>query len=376
MLLTMVSLTHIYLYRRFVSDVWEDGRARIFGKRVIICLALTILVGIPLSRALGGVSGKTLAYVAFTYFGLLGVLLPLLISLDLARAGYLLFTRRRAEVDEDRRKFLARGMAMATAVGATATGAVGVAEAASDPQLRSVEVPIKGLPADLEGLTIAQLSDVHIGAILRKDFLMPVVQRVNALKPDLVVVTGDLVDGSVANLGEHVAPLADLKSTFGTYFVTGNHEYYSGADAWIAFLKEQGLVVLDNRRVEITRGSTPFDLIGVHDWRAKGFGHKYDFEAAVKDRDKDKVSILLSHQPKAIHDAAKEGIDLVLSGHTHGGQIWPFNFAVQLVQPYVAGLHAHTDKTWIYVHTGTGFWGPPVRVGTQSEIALLTLRTA
>ncbi len=376
MLLTTVSIAHIYIYRRFVRDVWETGHARKLGKFAIVGLAVMLLAGIPLGRFLGGTTGTVFAYIAFGYFGLLAVLLPLLISLDLLKGGYVLWARtRREEPDEERRRFLSRGVAAATVLGASSAGAVGMNVALDAPELRTVEVPIKDLPEGLKGFKIVQLTDVHIGSILQKEFLEAIVARVNALNPDAVVITGDLVDGTVARLKEHVAPLAQLKSTHGSFFVTGNHEYYSGADAWLEYLTSIGIRALRNEHVAISHEGASFDLLGVDDWRAKAFGgdHGYDIDRAVQGRDRSRVSVLLSHQPKAIHDAAKHEIDLVLSGHTHGGQIFPFNLAVQLVQPYVSGLHQHSDRTWIYVSTGTGFWGPPVRVGTRSEISEILL---
>jgi predicted MPP superfamily phosphohydrolase len=189
----------------------------------------------------------------------------------------------------------------------------------------------------------------------------------------MVVITGDLVDGSVAELEPHVEPLKRLRAKDGVYFVTGNHEYYSGANAWIAHLESLGIRVLRNERVPI-RGEHGFDLAGVDDWTAHQFGgeHGMNLEKALSGRDPDRAVVLLAHQPKAIVEAGARGVDLQLSGHTHGGQLFPFNFLVGLQQPYVAGLHDH-GATKIYVSRGTGYWGPPMRVGAPAEITRIEL---
>jgi predicted MPP superfamily phosphohydrolase len=200
------------------------------------------------------------------------------------------------------------------------------------------------------------------------------------LKPDLIVITGDLVDGSVEELRHHVAPLADLQSLQGTYFITGNHEYYSGVDAWCTYIASLGVHILRNARVSISRNSTEdsFDLAGVDDWASRHFpGEGPNIRKALVNRDPNKVVILLAHQPVAVDEAATYDVDLQLSGHTHGGQIWPFTCLVYLQQPYTQGLYRHGDtQTQVYVSPGTGFWGPPMRLGTSAEITHITLRSA
>jgi len=196
------------------------------------------------------------------------------------------------------------------------------------------------------------------------------VRETNALAPDMVVITGDLVDGSVAHLSALVEPLRDLKARDGVFFVTGNHEYYSGADEWIAHLRTMGIRVLRNERVDV-RGL--FDLAGVDDVSARMLpGHGMDIPGALAGRDPSRALVLLAHQPKAIKEAVKAGVDLQLSGHVHGGQMIPFNWLVHLDQPFLSGLH-QMEETWIYVSQGTGYWGPPMRVGTQAEITHIML---
>ncbi len=241
-----------------------------------------------------------------------------------------------------------------------------------------VEVPIAGLPAALHGFSIAQISDIHVGPTIKRGYLQAIVDAVNRLEADMVAVTGDLVDGSVADLSAHVAPLSGLVSVHGTYFVTGNHEYYSGAHAWIAELEGLGVRVLMNEHVVLNHGPHGLVLAGVTDWSAAHFdaSHRSDPHAAMAGAPAEApVRLLLAHQPRTAFEAHKAGFDLQLSGHTHGGQFWPWNFFVRFQQPFTAGLH-RLEKLWVYTSRGTGYWGPPKRFGAPSEITLLRLVAA
>jgi len=238
-----------------------------------------------------------------------------------------------------------------------------------------IDVPIRGLPVELHGFSIAQISDVHVGPTIKRGYLQAIVDVVNRLEADMVAVTGDLVDGTVAELAPHVAPLSGLKSVHGTYFVTGNHEYYSGAHAWIAELNRLGVRVLMNEHVVLRHGLV---LAGVADWSAAHFDHSHrsDPHAALAGAPEDApVKLLLAHQPRSAVEAHKAGFDLQLSGHTHGGQFWPWNFFVRFQQPFTAGLHK-LESLWVYTSRGTGYWGPAQRVGAPSEITYLRLLTA
>ncbi|MEC4723196.1 metallophosphoesterase [Noviherbaspirillum sp. CPCC 100848] len=241
-----------------------------------------------------------------------------------------------------------------------------------------VDVPIAGLPAALDGFTIAQISDIHVGPTIKRGYLDAIVDRVNALKPDVVAVTGDLVDGSVHHLAPHTAPLARLQGRHGTYFVTGNHEYYSNAHAWIAEVRRLGLRVLMNEHVVLPHGDASLLLAGVTDYTAHYFdpSHRSDPHAAIAGAPGDVgVKVLLAHQPRTSAAAADAGFDLQLSGHTHGGQFFPWNFFVPMQQPYVAGLK-RLRNMWVYVSRGTGYWGPPKRFGAPSEITRVRLTRA
>jgi predicted MPP superfamily phosphohydrolase len=236
-------------------------------------------------------------------------------------------------------------------------------------RIKDVPVRIANLPQALAGLRVVQISDVHIGALLQKEWVSGVVERVRALRPDLVAITGDLVDGTVDELREHVAPLSRLaEARLGVYFSTGNHEYYSGVDDWLRYLPTLGIRPLANERIEVAPG---LDVAGIHDPTGRG-RYAPDLPAALEGRDANRPVILLAHQPRQFREAARHGVALTLSGHTHGGQIWPFSWLVALVQPYIAGLH-RLGEAQLYVSRGTGFWGPPMRVFAPAEITLLRL---
>ena len=266
---------------------------------------------------------------------------------------------------------------------ATATSLIGFVNARRTAGVRRVDVPIAGLPAALQGFTIAQLSDIHVGPTIRRGYIHRIVEAVNKLGADVVAVTGDLVDGSVPELRDHIAPLGGLRARHGTYVVTGNHEYYAGAPAWIAELRRIGLCVLLNEHVVLrqdapgrnTGDSDALVLAGVTDYTAGHFdaAQASDPEGALAGAPTGSTTrVLLAHQPRSAPAAAEAGYQLQLSGHTHGGQFFPWNLFVPLQQPFTAGLHRLKDM-WVYVSRGTGYWGPPKRFGAPSEITLLRL---
>jgi predicted MPP superfamily phosphohydrolase len=267
-----------------------------------------------------------------------------------------------------RRLFVSRavgGAAAAVALGTVGYGTYGVLRG---PRVRRVTVPLAKLPRSAHGYRIAVVSDIHLGPTLGRDFCRRVVDTINATQPDLIAVVGDLVDGSVKDLGPAAAPLARLRARHGSYFVTGNHEYYSGAAQWVREVRELGLHPLENARTEMAG----FDLAGVNDVAGESEGHGPDFGRALGDRDTARAVVLLAHQPVQIHDAVKHGVDLQLSGHTHGGQLWPGNYIAELANPTVAGLERYGD-TQLYVSRGAGAWGPPTRVDAPSDITVVEL---
>ncbi len=277
--------------------------------------------------------------------------------------------------------------ALAVLAVATATSAIGFLNARRTASVKRVDVPIRGLPQALEGFTIAQLSDIHVGPTIRSGYIQRIVEAVNRLGADTIAITGDLVDGSVPELREHIAPLAGLRARHGTFVVTGNHEYYAGAHAWIDELRRLGLKVLLNEHVVLqtrnVRGAQTDEelfesalvLAGVTDFTAGHFdaAHASDPHLALHDAPPlVHTRVLLAHQPRSAPLAAAAGYQLQLSGHTHGGQFFPWNLFVPMQQPFTAGLHRLHDM-WVYVSRGTGYWGPPKRFGAPSEITLLTL---
>ncbi|MYS92435.1 MULTISPECIES: metallophosphoesterase [Streptomyces] len=267
-----------------------------------------------------------------------------------------------------RRLFVSRvvaGAAAAAAVGTVGYGTYGVLRG---PKVKRVTVPLAKLPRAAHGYRIAVVSDVHLGPVLGRGFAQKVVDTINATQPDLIAVVGDLVDGSVKDLGPAAAPLAQLKARHGSYFVTGNHEYFSGAEQWVEEVRRLGLTPLENARREMPY----FDLAGVNDVAGEDEGQGPDYARALGDRDTARACVLLAHQPVQIHDAVEHGVDLQLSGHTHGGQLWPGNLIAAAANPTVAGLERYGD-TQLYVSRGAGAWGPPTRVGAPSDITLIEL---
>jgi len=269
-----------------------------------------------------------------------------------------------------------------SAVGVLALGALvtaaGFLNARRTAAVVRVDVPIAGLPAALDGFTIAQITDIHVGPTIKARYVQAIVDRVNGLSPDMVAVTGDLVDGTVPELRDHVAPLGQLVSRHGTYVVTGNHEYYAGAHAWIDELRRLRLNVLMNEHVVLRHGGGELVVAGVADWSAHHFDptHRSDPVRAMAGAPPDAgARVLLAHQPRTAALAMDAGYDLQLSGHTHGGQFFPWNFFVPLQQPFTAGLHKLKDL-WVYTSRGTGYWGPPKRFGAPSEITCLRLVAA
>ncbi|MFF3810486.1 metallophosphoesterase [Streptomyces bacillaris] len=267
-----------------------------------------------------------------------------------------------------RRLFVSRVVGGAAAAAGLATVGYGTANVLSGPTVKRVTVPLAKLPRAAHGFRIAVVSDIHIGPILGRAHTRRIVDTINSTSPDLVAVVGDLVDGSVADLGSAAEPLAGLRAPHGSFFVTGNHEYFSGAEQWVNHVRELGLIPLENARVEMGG----FDLAGVNDIAGETEGQGPDFARALGDRDRARAAVLLAHQPVVIHDAVRHGVDLQLSGHTHGGQLWPGNYLAELANPTVAGLERYGD-TQLFVSRGAGAWGPPVRVGAPADITVVEL---
>lgn len=324
-------------------------------------------------------------WLAWTYMGAFSTLFALIVARDgglvvrwLVRSIRDKQTGNQPDPKEpERRRFLVNAT-NGGIVGVTGGLSIyGITRARRVPSVIEVEVPIAGLPKAFEGYHIVQISDVHVGETIDKDFILPIVETITSLKPDLVAVTGDIVDGSVDKLRADVSPLAYLRAKDGVYCVTGNHEYYSNVDEWCLHYEELGMSVLNNRHVIIERGGKKLALAGVTDAReGKNHpGHASDPGKAIAGAPAHDLSILLAHQPKSAFEAAKHGYKLQLSGHTHGGQFFPWNLFIGLVQkPVSRGLGKYEDL-WVYVNQGTCYWGPPIR-SVPAEITSLRLTRA
>jgi uncharacterized protein len=363
-------LLHRYVWARLVRDpAWSDPWGRTLTVAFVV-LAVSVPLAFLAMRWLPRSASAPVAWVAYVWLGLALYLFLFTVAADLGRgvaavAGAL-------PRDPERRVALARMLAGSVAGVAALLGIGGAVNVARGFDVRRVRIPLARLPRSASGYRIVQLTDVHVGPTIGRAFVEQVVRETNALAPDMVVITGDLVDGTVEQLAALVEPLRDLRVSDGVYFVTGNHEYYSGADAWIAHLATLGIRVLRNERVAIRGGV--FDLAGVDDTSAGRMlpHHGQDVAGALAGRDPARAVVLLAHQPKALKHAVAADVDLQLSGHVHGGQMVPFNWLARLDQPFVRGLH-RVERTWLYVSTGTGYWGPPMRVGPGAELTHIEL---
>lgn len=282
-------------------------------------------------------------------------------------------TAQQIPFDQSRRRFMKIAFDVTMLILAVSYLLKGVIGGIKRPVLNKVDVFIKDL--GFETLTVVQLTDVHVGNIIGKSFVQDCVDRINALKPDIVVITGDLIDREIEDAKEDLMPLKALQTKYGTYFILGNHEYYHGAQAAADFMPELNITPLLNDNVVIRDGENAINLVGINDLQSLRFDVlPVDTYKAFNGIDKSLATVLLAHQPKSIEIVEEHHYDLMISGHTHGGQIFPFGFLVMLQQPFLAGLHYITDKKQIFVSRGTGFWGPPVRVFAPSEISVLTLK--
>jgi predicted MPP superfamily phosphohydrolase len=381
---------HAYLWVRLVRDpaVAEPWR-RILAVGFVV-LTASLPLGMLALRLAPRPLDRIVPMLAFGWLGLAFLLFVAVLALDLARlaaqgaAQLADWARARPDPPEDpaRRLFVARALA-GTAVAATAGVSAFAFRSATGPaEVNEVPVRLERLPRALSGLTIAQITDVHVGPTIGERHVRRLVDQVNALRADVVAVTGDLVDGSVAELGAAVAHLGRLRARHGVFFVTGNHEYYSGAGPWLAELARLGVRVLRNERVSIGDGGASLDLAGVDDWSTRRLagGPGSELGRALAGRDPDRALVLLAHQPRGIGigEAIRAGVELQISGHTHGGQIVPFNLLVRAAYPYVKGLHRHEEEGHagqVFVSSGAGYWGPPLRLGAPPEIAKIVLTT-
>jgi uncharacterized protein len=375
-----VGLLHGYLWLRMVrATTTRPGRARRSLTLLLVVLGALPVGALVLRGTLPLEAAAPLDWVAYSWLGVAFYAFLALLVLEPVR--WFLGRRRRRDAaeapDPHRRVFLARSLAVTAGAVALGTAGTGAWLAASPPVVRRVPVTLARLDPALDGLRIVTFSDAHLSATNRGRRFERLVEIVNAQRPDVVAIVGDLVDGDVRELRDDVAPLADLVSEQGVFFVTGNHEYFVDTRAWLRHLPTLGVDVLRNERVPIRRGAASFDLAGIDDRTAEASGlpgHGADLDAALDGRDDATPVVLLAHQPVMVEQAAAAGVDLQLSGHTHGGQLWPFDYAVRLDQPAVQGWSRHGD-TQLYVTPGAGYWGPPMRIGARPEVTVVELRS-
>jgi len=344
---------------------------------VAIAACIVLLIGcclfIPFSMRTRALQNRKLAdrlaWVGLTAMGFFSSLFVLTLLRDVVLLGaYLLLSGEQA-------RLWVEPSAQATLYLSLFVTLAGLVIARRRPGVVEIKIPVVDLPLALHGFSIAQISDVHVGPTIKRGFVEGIVRRVNELKADLIAVTGDLVDGSVQQLSAHTAPLAGLTARHGAYFVTGNHEYYSGERAWTEEIRRLGLRVLKNEHVVLKHDGASLILAGVTDYSAHHFdpAQRSDPAAALRGAPIDAgAKVLLAHQPSSAMAAANAGYDVQISGHTHGGQFWPWNLFVHFFQPFSSGLH-RLKNLWIYVSRGTGYWGPPNRFGVPSEITRIRL---
>jgi predicted MPP superfamily phosphohydrolase len=372
---------HYYFWVRLVRDTQLSGLTRLLATSSVAGMALLVVATVSLGRMVPRL-GRVLAWPGFIWMGAMLFLVVALLSADVVRLLAALASRwfgAANAFDGSRRVFTARVLASAALASVGGMTAAAVRATRGQIAVKRVEILLRRLPASLDGTRIVQMCDMHVGGLLGREFVERVVRTANDLKPDVVAIVGDLVDGTIEQLRPALASLANLRARHGVFFVTGNHEYYSrsGARAWMDELDSMGLRVLRNQHVAIGEGAEGFDLAGVPDHSASRFpddGPAEDIADALAGRDPSRAVVLLAHQPIAIHKAASLGVDLQLSGHTHGGQIWPWGALVRLQQPFIRGLH-RIGEAQLYVSCGTGFWGPPMRLGAPAEITEIILRT-
>lgn len=364
--LSLLILLQVYIGMRVLPDLGLGSAGNAAGVLGLILLTVLVPVGLMSASLRRHRWSSLVSWLGLLSMGFFSSLLVSTLLRDVVLLGLRIFGYLGVDV--------IRSSAFAVPCLAAAVTAIGFVNARRVARVVKVEVPIANLPPALHGYVIAQISDIHVGPTIKRGFLNAIVNKVNALGADAIAITGDLVDGSVHRLALHTQPLQRLRAKDGVFFVTGNHEYYSGAEEWIAEVRRLGLTVLLNQHVVRRRGDAALMIAGVADYTAHHFhpSHRSDPYAAAAGAPPVDVRILLAHQPRTAPEAAAAGYHLQLSGHTHGGQFFPWNLFVPLQQPFVAGLK-RVQEMWVYISRGTGYWGPPKRFGAPSEITLVRL---
>lgn len=373
----ILGLLTFWFHRRLVRATGVPGRWANVATGTLIALAVATLIGVQTGGLLDPAWARPIAFVGMTWVGvafylILGLVVTGIACLVVRVVRRIQHHPTHPEAPSRRRVLQATtGGFTLVALGAVGTGLVSAAR----PEVTHTRIPLQRLPAGFDGVRVALVTDLHVGPTRGGPFTRRVADLVTAERPDLIVFGGDLVDGTVAHVGPDLTPLARLRAPLGRFGVSGNHEYYADdAASWMTYWEKLGIRSLRNERVVLHRDGDTIDLAGIFDATAPS-PHEPDLAAALRGRDRDRFLLLAAHQPAQVEQARENGVDLQLSGHTHGGQIWPFDYAVALEQPMVDGL-ARFGDTLVYVSRGAGAWGPPVRVGAPPEVAILELRRA
>lgn len=364
--LSVMAAANFYIYRRFFRRLSPELRRYGWLIPTVLMLGEVFFVW---DIATGMLPDSPLLYLLSSSFvGITFMLFVVATFYDLS-----ITVSRRVPFDKDKRRTIKILFDVTMLIAAFSYVGRAFANGVREPQLNRVSVDIPDFPQP--GFRILQLSDVHVGRTLRRPFVQQLVERANALAPDMVVITGDLVDLPISSISEDLAPLTQLQAP--AYFITGNHEYFHGVESVISHMRSLGVTPLLNESQLITTVGGSFNLLGINDQVGKRIGNlPPDIEAAYQDVDESLPCLVLAHQPKTILQLDEQRCDLMLSGHTHGGQIFPFGLLVMIDQPYLAGLYRHDEKRQIFVSRGTGYWGPPLRLMAPSEISLLTINRA
>ena len=381
--ITLLGIMHGYVGWKIFSGLNLNSSLAIIG--IILLAILTLLPVLPILFRYNGYESSfldKLSLIGYTSLGFFTLSFVAFLSKDLLfkvwgfiSSFFSADVKQQMALDADKREFLEKSLSIGILSLIGPTTAYGYYSARKGPTIINQDIYLKNLPDSFENFTIAQISDLHVGPTIKKPYVEKVVNQISNLNPDLIAITGDMVDGSIDYLRKDLEPLSQVVASHGTYFVTGNHEYYSGAKRWLDETDRMGFTNLVNENRLITINDQSIALAGVNDYRAHQIipSHRSNPQAALKGINSEKVKILLAHQPSSIFQANEAGFDLQISGHTHGGQFWPFTYPTKKANPYLSGLHNH-NGTQIYVNSGTGYWGPPLRLGVIAEITLFRLK--
>jgi len=375
----MLWIMHGYVAWRFIPALGFSSSQTILAYTAVFILSLLPIL--PIALRMSGNESKLIdkfSFVGYTSLGFFTLSFFIFVAKDLvlqliALLGHIIDEDN--PFDNSKRDFIKKSISISMITLAGSATVYGFYSARKGPFIIKHDIYIKNLPEAYENFSIAQISDLHVGPTIKRPYVEDVLEKISHLNPDFIAVTGDLVDGSVKYLRSDLQPLKDMIAPYGTFFVTGNHEYYSGVDQWLDETDRLGMKNLINTNEIISKSGDEIAIAGITDLNAHqiNLSHRSDPELALASLPKDIIKIVLAHQPNSIHAVHKVGADLQLSGHTHGGQFWPFTYPVKLASTYIAGYYDHFG-TQIYVNRGTGYWGPPLRIGVPAEITLIRLK--